>query len=97
MSAPAHADSSSSASKADDSAILEARTQMLQVVHTLKLARAIKATQAGADQRMQAVADLLKEDATRSDPLINLSMTIEGDEVSPAQLQAGSPAHTLFD
>ena len=49
---------------------------------TLKLADAIKATEGSYTQRMQAVADPLKEDTDRHESLIDLSLVVEGEKVS---------------
>ena len=58
-----------------------------RALHTFKLSVALKASEGTFAGRMPAVANLLKEDAVRSDPLIDLSCTVEGDKVSPTQTE----------
>jgi hypothetical protein len=64
-----------------DSAVHRARLASHTVVQTLALVDAIQSTTGSFAQRMQAVADLLKEDADRSDSLIDLSLVAEGETV----------------
>ena len=78
--------SSSSAAANDAASIQDAHLRMRRVVHTFKFLRMFTNTDSH-ERRMQAVANLLKEDAARSDPLIDLPFTMEGDKVSSTQTE----------
>ena len=77
-------------------AIHNAKLVSQRAVHTFQLSVALQATGGTFVGRMQKVAALLKEDAARSDPLIDLSCTVEGDKVSPERAELPTHAH-VFD
>jgi hypothetical protein len=62
--------------------------------HTLKLLRAIKATDVSHTQRLQTVVDLLTADAVRPKSLLDLSLVVEGEEVSRCIRRGDTPAAT---
>lgn len=66
-----------------DAALARARLAPLIITQTLRLIDAIQATDGSCGERAQSVVDLLKEDAHRPESLIDLSLPLEDDEVSP--------------
>ena len=50
---------------------------------TLKLVDALKATDGSHTERMQTIVDLLKQDVGRPESLLDLSLVVEGEKVSP--------------
>ena len=65
-----------------ESAVARANLAPRIAAHTLKLIHALKATDGSHTPRMQAVVDLLKQDACRPDSLLDLSLIAEGEKVS---------------
>lgn len=69
----------------DDLIDVEFRRAVLSpriAVQTFRLVRTIQCTITGFRQRMQAVIALLKSNAEKNESLLDLSLVIEGDQVS---------------
>lgn len=86
---------SSDSSASLRAAIHNAKLVSQRAVHTCNLSVALKASEGTCAERTQKVAALLKEDAVRPEPLIDLSFTVEGDKVSPTQTELPRREHVF--
>ena len=66
-----------------NAALARARLAPLIAAQTLRLIKAFRATDDSFVQRVESVVNLMKEDADRPESLIDLSLPMEGDKVSP--------------
>jgi hypothetical protein len=73
-----------------DAAVARANLAPRIATHTLKLMHAFKTTDGSFTLRMQAVVDLLKQDADRPESLLNLSLVAEGEKVSRSICRGGA-------
>ena len=95
---PRHSDPAAAAHEGHrDAALARARLAPLVVTQTLRLIDAIQATDGSCAQRVQSVVKLVKEDAHRPESLIDLSLPLEGDMVSPFYPNTASPAARTFE
>ena len=96
---PRHSDPPAAAGREGqrDAALAHAKLAPQIAAQTLRLADAMQATDGSCVERVQSVVNLLKEDADRPESLIDLSLSFEGDEVSPFPPHTAPAAACTFE
>jgi hypothetical protein len=80
-----------------DAALAHAQLAPQIATQTLTLVNSMKAAGGSCAERMESVVNLLTEDADRPESLIDLSLPLEGDEVSPFHPNTASTAACIFE
>ena len=93
---PAEAAAAASREDQRDAALAHARLAPQIAAQTLRLTDAVQATDGSCLERAQSVVNLLTEDADRPESLIDLSLRLEDDEVSPFHPNTACTAACTF-
>jgi hypothetical protein len=97
---PRHAEAAAPAAAGRDprdTALAHAQLARQIATQTLRLIKALQATGGSCGKRVQSVVNLLQEDADRPESLIDLSLSFEGDKVSPFHPHAASAAAFVLE